>query len=162
MPKAYARKGYQELSPYKIAYEIFGNLQAGDKVAITGRFAHKEISDSNSTTSQIVSALESRGLVVRVVDNGGSMEDFCFLKETKKELVGMVMSSYVRMASILGNANMARLYIVDSPLMRNAHKTDNIAEKFNFTKNHHLTNPKFLSRIRFEVYSMEQKDYAKE
>ena len=39
MPKAYAKKGYQELSPYKIAYELFGNLQAGDKVAITGRFA---------------------------------------------------------------------------------------------------------------------------
>ena len=121
-----------------------------------------EISDSNSTTSQIVSALESRGLIARVVDNGGPMEDFCFLKEAKKEIVGMVMSTYVRTASILGNANMTRLYIVDSPLMRKAHKTDNIADKFNFTKYHHLTNPKLLSRIRFEVYTMEENDYAKQ
>jgi hypothetical protein len=162
MPRQYKSKGFQELNPYKIAHELFGNLQAGDKVAITGRFAHMEISDSNSTTSQIVSALESRGLIARVVMNGGPMEDFCFLKETKKELVGMVMSTYVRTASMLGNAKMTRLYVVDSPLMRTAHQTGDIPEKFNITKNNHLTNPKFLSRMRFEVYSMEEKDYAKQ
>jgi hypothetical protein len=161
MPRVSKSRGFQELSPYKIAHELFANLNAGDKIAIAGRFVSMELNDglksnSSSVVRDIVSALESRGLVVRLVDNGGPMEDFCFLKHAQKELVGMVMSTYVTVASFLGNANMTRLYVVDSPLMRKAHGTDNIAERFFPPR---FTNFRIQTRTRFEVYSMEESDY---
>jgi hypothetical protein len=88
MPKRFSSLGFEELRPQDVAYRLFGNLQAGDKIAITGRFVDQNGATNTSTISQIVSALESRGLIVRLVQGGGAMEDFCFMKSAKKELVG--------------------------------------------------------------------------
>jgi hypothetical protein len=188
MPKAYRTKGYQELSPYKIAYQLFGNLQAGDKIALVGRFVNQEtktrttISSANhnlttntntttttttATTQQIVTALQSRGLIVRVITGGDVGQDFCFLQRAQKELVGMARSTFVKWAFLLGNASMTRLYLVDSPLMQKAMgspKQNNTKQQqqeeekkdwwnpWNYTWAH----PDLRSRFRFEVYPSDE------
>jgi hypothetical protein len=159
MPRAHRKKGYQELSPYRIAHQLFGRLQPGDKIAIVGRFVDEEAkmfqtednsTNATSTTHQIVRALQSRGLQVRVVTGGDAMQDFCFLKSAQKELVGMIKSTYVKWAFLLGQANMTRFYVVDSPLMRKAHGN-------NLTQlSYQWTHPALKSRYKFELYPSEE------
>jgi hypothetical protein len=99
-------KGYQELDPNSTAELLFGNLKPGDKIAIVSRFT--------DTVQPYVAALESRGLSVRVIRNQTSVEDFCFLQSTKKELVGAKMSTFANWAAVLGEAEQSRLYSVNS------------------------------------------------
>ena len=74
--------GFVELSPHQIAHDLFGHLKPGEKVAITGRFV------TSGRISEVVTALESRGLIVRQIAGEDPMSDFCFLKSAKKKLVG--------------------------------------------------------------------------
>jgi hypothetical protein len=99
-------KGYQELDPNSTAELLFANLRPGDKIAIVSRFA--------DNVQPYVLALESRGLSVRVIRNQTSVQDFCFLQSTQRELVGAKMSTFVAWAAILGDAKQARLYAVNS------------------------------------------------
>ncbi|KAG7357865.1 hypothetical protein IV203_014452 [Nitzschia inconspicua] len=170
MPKVFRTKGFQELGPYDIAHQLFGHLQAGDKVAIVGRFVYQEMnkpkttdtaittnttnttntSSSSTTTAttthQIVEALESRGLIVRTITGGDAMQDFCFLKSAQRELVGMIRSTYVKWAFLLGNATMTKFYVVDSPLMRKAHGDNWDRLAYNWT------HPALRERYKVEVY----------
>jgi hypothetical protein len=99
-------KGYQELDPNSTADLLFANLRPGDKIAIVSRFT--------DNVQPYVVALESRGLSVRVIRNQTSVQDFCFLQSTKKELVGAKMSTFVNWAAVLGDPERARLYAVNS------------------------------------------------
>lgn len=103
-------KGYQELDPKTTAELLFANLRPGDKIAIVSRFT--------DTVQPYVVALESRGLNVRVIRNQTSVQDFCFLQSTKRELVGGKMSTFVNWAAVLGDADRARLYAVNSSWTR--------------------------------------------
>ena len=96
MPRKYEVKGFAELSPHQITHQLFGHLNAGDKIAVTGRFFRKEATTNTNTSlsNQIASALESRGLVVRLISTDNAMEDFCFLKSAKKELVGKASAQF--------------------------------------------------------------------
>jgi hypothetical protein len=99
--------GFQELSPRKTAEQLFGKLTAGEKVAITTRF-------DNSVTQEYVHELEQRGLQVRVVSGQTGVADFCFLKQAKKELVGMQKSSFFHWAAYLGQVDKVRSYLVET------------------------------------------------
>ncbi|KAL3907250.1 MAG: hypothetical protein SGILL_008949 [Bacillariaceae sp.] len=143
MPKEYKKMGFEELSPKLIATELFGHLQPGDKVAILGRFVHSE------PTQQIVAELQARGIQVRTIGDGDAMHDFCFLKNAKKELVGMWKSTFVRWAFLLSDSvKMARFYTYDSPINRQYYG-DTVVKVANTT----FTHPALASRYRFEVYT---------
>jgi hypothetical protein len=112
MPFQATLKGFHELSPYRIAHELFADLSPGDKIAITTRFIDKN-PESYKTISEIARHLELRGFRVRVVGNQTGVEDFCFLQKAQKELVGTGLSSFVRWAAYLGQASNIRLYFLN-------------------------------------------------
>lgn len=111
MPKVGKRLGFEELSPNKTAFELFGHLNPGDKVAITTRFGGKDV-------EPYVSALQGRGLQVRVIEGQSGTQDFCFLMSAQKELVGSLKSTFVTWAAYLGDMKRANLYRVISPNTR--------------------------------------------
>ena len=77
------------------------------------------------------------------------MHDFCFLKNAKKELVGMHKSTYVRWAFQLSDSvKLARFYSYDSPINRKYYG-DSFFKATNVT----YTHPWLASRSKFEVYS---------
>jgi hypothetical protein len=100
MPNRGKLLGFEELSPNKTAYELFAHLRPGDKIAITTRFGGKHV-------EPYVSALNERGLNVRVVDGQSGTEDFCFLMSAQKELVGTSLSTFSRWAAYLGHMKRA-------------------------------------------------------
>ena len=79
MPSAGKDLGFEELSPEKIANELFRDLVPGDKVAITTRIDDRRV-------QEVVSTLQKRGLVVRVIANQQDFQDFCFLITPSKLL----------------------------------------------------------------------------
>ena len=105
MPKIGKIIGFEELSPNKTAYELFGHLNPGDKVAITTRFGDKDV-------EPYVSALQARELQVRVIEGQSGTQDFCFLMSAQKELVGSFLSTFVSWAAYLGDMKRANLYRV--------------------------------------------------
>ena len=83
--------GFEELSPTKIATELFQNLQPGDKVAIVSRPVSKakQNKKKRDTTNvvqplqEVVNALTMKGLSVRVVPHNN--DNFCFMMKAQKE-----------------------------------------------------------------------------
>ncbi|CAJ1959409.1 unnamed protein product [Cylindrotheca closterium] len=101
----------QEATPNQTAFELFGHLGAGDKVAITSRF-------NNERLQLYVSAMRAREINVRVIEGQSGIQDFCFLTKARKELVGNFQSTFVFWAAILGNARKVLLYTVDNPSLK--------------------------------------------
>ena len=137
MPRKARVRGFEELSPNQTARELFGHLVRGDKVAIITRF-------DNSAVRLYVEALERRDIQVRVVANQTDMQDFCFLMQAQKEMVGLARSTFFLWAGFLGNCSRVRAYSVDSPNRRIAVK--NVFDHYNWT------NPKLQSRVLFQLY----------
>jgi hypothetical protein len=133
--------GFEELSPNKTADELFGNLKAGDKVALTSRFA--------DNAKAYMNALNRRGIVARVIAGQSGTQDFCFLMSARKEMAGMLMSTYAIWASLLGNATRARLYTV---------KSQSRVKRFgdNWFVSHNFTNPELRHKIVYEGYLDEE------
>jgi len=63
-------------------------------VAITTRIENKLVTD-------VVKALEGRGIKARVITRQSGVEDFCFLLKAKKELAGMARSTYAQFATMI-------------------------------------------------------------
>jgi hypothetical protein len=137
MPRKGRLKGYEELSPNQTAHQLFGHLGRGDKVAITTRF-------DTSAAGPYVEALERRGIQVRVVTNQTDTQDFCFLMQAQKEMVGLTRSTFFLWAGFLGNCSRVRAYSVDSPDRRQA--VPNVFDHYNWT------NPELQSRVFFELH----------
>lgn len=137
--------GFAELSPQKTAKELFGHLKqtADAKVAITTRIP-------NQIARNRVEALEQEGVQAYLLDDQTAVEDFCFLKESKKELVGNARSTFVFWAGLLGTVPKVRLYHVDNWGLRNRHP--NFYERFTFN----WTHPELKKRIQFELYQAEE------
>lgn len=142
MPKKGVALGFEELSPRMISEKLLCNLTTGDKVAITSRLVDKPVED-------IADLLRARGIKVRLINGQLPEEDFCFLKNAEKELVGIAKSSFIKWAGILGDAALVRLYSVDSLATRRISP-----EK---TTLYTYTNPA-LSRIHFEKYNIQEID----
>ena len=146
MPNLGKRLGFEQLSPNKTAQELFGHLKEGGKVAITTRFGTDFVQD-------YVGALRARGLQVRVISGQTDVQDFCFLMEAQKELVGLFQSTFVRWAAYLGrNITKARLYFINSPARRARLGEDSWYEDFNWT------HPILKERMSLERYKSEEQD----
>ena len=145
MPRKGKRQGYEELSPDKVAHELFGHLQAGDKVAFTSRV-------SGEFVSNYAAALKARGLHVRIIEGQNPTQDFCFLMSARKEFAGFAMSSYSVWAAYLGNATISRLYSVKSP-----DRIASLGEDGYFVRQN-WTDLSMKKRVIFEVYNSEEQD----
>lgn len=101
------RLGYLELDPHRIAQELLGHLQPGDKVAMVTRF-------DVAAAEPYLQAFRDRGLQARLIRNQTDVEDFCFLKNAQKEMIGPMMSTYFLWASLLSNSSRVTAYLVNS------------------------------------------------
>lgn len=143
MPRRGKRLGFEELSPNQTAYQLFRNLHAGDKVAITSRFI------TDPSIKPYIDAFAERGIQARVIDNQSPVEDFCFLMNAKKELVGMAESSFVLWAGYLGNPDKVRLYSINSAARRSSLFSERVFKYYNWT------NPTLQAKVFFELYNAE-------
>ena len=137
-PKSAVRLGFEEMGPNQTARDLFGHLLPGDKVAIVSRF------NESPHERQFVEALKRKGLQVRFIQGQSGVQDFCFLMNAQKELVGSGKSSYFIWAAILGNATKVRSYRLDTretrarnfgkpPKTPYAWKNPVLRERFTFT-----------------------------
>ncbi|KAI2497062.1 hypothetical protein MHU86_17432 [Fragilaria crotonensis] len=145
MPRKGKHRGYEELSPHKVAHEAFGHLKAGDKVAFTSRASREFVSNYTA-------ALEARGHQVRVIEGQNPTQDFCFLLSARKEFFGFTMSSYAVWAAYLGNATQSRLYSIKSP-----NRIASLGDKGYFVRRD-WTDSSMKERVTFEIYNSEEQD----
>jgi hypothetical protein len=131
--------GFAELSPVKVATELFAHLQPGDRVQIITR-------TFNQKARNYAEALEVNGVKASVVTDQSTVQDFCFLKQTQKELVGSARSTFVMWAALLGDSQKARMYHVDNRGLRNRHP--DFWERFTYN----FTHPRLRDRLIFELY----------
>jgi hypothetical protein len=147
--------GLEELSPHKVATEVFSTTKGRTKtsIAIATRFPGRKASQ------EYFDALKQEGftvqwLTVKDAMSGSpppAMQDFCAMRRTM-ELVGMARSTFVVWAAFLGNPlGQARLYCVDSAWTRKRFaKTGRpIFRTYNWT------HPELKRRIHFELYTAE-------
>jgi hypothetical protein len=141
--------GLEELSPHKVATEVFRNgnnettTNTPTKIAIATRFAGR------SRTDEYLETLQQHGFDARLLSsNHSAMQDFCAMRNAP-ELVGMVRSTFVMWAALLGHGT-ARLYSVDSPATRRKYGANKIFRSFQWT------HPELQRRIRFELYQTEE------
>lgn len=137
MPRVYKRLGFWEMGPNRTADDLFGHLKAGDKVAITSRF--------EAGIQPYVEALQRRGIQARAVTGQTGVQDFCFLLNAKKELVGTRISTFFLYAAVLGNATLIRNYKVNLQDMPRMH------EVLNSTQGR-WTRTEMIERYREELY----------
>jgi hypothetical protein len=135
--------GFQELSPNQTAQEVFKGLPRGSPVRITTRIYNQKARD-------YALALNETGMNASLVTDQTGVQDFCFLKNTQKELVGSARSTYVLWAALLGNVSRVRLYHVDNWGLRQHHP--NYWERFTYN----WTNLELKRRIHFELYNSEE------
>ena len=95
MPQAYDKKGWRELDPIQTSNNLLQHLNAGDKVAIIGRFPDK--------IANFTATLQDRGLQVRSITNQNGVQDFCFLKSATKEIIGGLRTTFFRTAALLND-----------------------------------------------------------
>ena len=145
MPKRGYNLGFEELSVNKTADELFGHLKSGDKVAIVSRFV-----TGDYTVQQYIDALKLRGIQARVITGQDGTQDFCFLVNAQKEMVGSVVSSYFLWAALLSNCTTVRAYSVDSPVRRRNRGGQVPFDYYNFT------NAAIASRFTFELYQADR------
>lgn len=144
MPKKGRRFGFEELSPHKIANELFAHLGKGDKFAFTSRFPPE-------FTRNYTEALDNRGIQYRVIEGQNNMQDFCFLLSGHKEFGGYTMSSFAVWAAYLGNATVNRLYSIKSP-DRVRRMGDSYYMHYNWT------NSNLKETVQFPLYNSEEQD----
>lgn len=136
--------GFAELSPAKVADEVFERLQPGNHVHITTRIY-------NQKARNYAEALRRRGINASVVTDQSSVQDFCYLKRAQKEVVGSARSTFVMWAALLGNASIVRLYHVDNHGLRRRYP--DFWEQFTFN----FTHPRLRDRVKFELYYAEER-----
>lgn len=149
--KAGKRTGLEELSPQKVATQLFGKKRSSNatRVAIATRFAGRKAS------KEYFDELQKQGFQVRWLtqqkEDGSppaAMQDFCAMLRAK-ELVGMVRSTFVFWAALLGNPEgHARLYSVDSKWTRQKFEKNGrpVFRTYNWS------NPDLQHRIQFELH----------
>ncbi len=131
--------GFAELSPSKVAKEVFGTLTSGNRVQITTRIF-------NQKARNYAEALQQRGINASVVTDQSAVQDFCFLKLARKEVVGSARSTFVMWAALLGDAHDIRLYHVHNHGLIFRHP--DFWERFTYN----FTHPRLRDRLRFELY----------
>ena len=153
--------GYQELSTEQLVTKLLGHLRKGDELAIAGRkLAHD-------------AQIEGTEAYNPPADND-AMADFCFLRHTRKELIGTTKSTYLQLAAYLGKHSeaTARMYqyvppdmlkrvaqavAVGGPKQR---QTQNLRclERFQTSVGKHWNHPELKARISLEEYYNDGED----
>ncbi len=87
--------GLRDLDVNRTSNVLLGHLNAGDTVAIVGRFV--------KVFKNYTEVLRQRGLNVRFMSKQTGPEAFCFIKHAKKEAVGDFHSTFFRTASWLSD-----------------------------------------------------------
>lgn len=137
--------GLEDITPKQTADVLLGHLQPGDKVVITSRFQNERLQD-------LVMALQAKGLVVRVLEGQTGEQDFCFLLQSKKELVGNFQSTFVFWGALLGNARIVRLYTLDNPRLRQrCGPEDVVRRRFLFN----WTHPNLANRVQLQLIQVD-------
>jgi hypothetical protein len=148
MPRKGIHKGFEELSPAKTAQELFGHLHPGDKVAVVSRVY-------SNTTQEYATALEQQlGLQVRVIVGNRGVEDFCFLVQTQQELAGIARSTFLQWAVVLGTAQTAYLYSIDSPATRRSLGGD--PHLGQYSNDATWTNPVLRDKVQLVIFQSEE------
>ena len=141
MVKKGKRLGFEELNPTDTAFQLLGHLGEGDRVAITSR--------ARNTDSALpyLEALAQRNVSARIISGQSDMNDFCFLQQAQKELVGSSTSSFAVWAGLLNEAQSApvRLYVINSTATRAARGSGSWDVHYNWT--HRLLKERFLFPI---------------
>ena len=99
--------GFVELDAHRVAHELFGHLQPGDKVAIVSRY--------ETGIQNFIDAFQDRGIQARMIVGQTGMQDFCFLRRAQKEVVGTTRSSFFMYAGFLSRAKIVRAYLASAP-----------------------------------------------
>ena len=132
--------GFEELNPNDTAKLLFANLKAGDRVAITAR------ARDSRAAQPYIDALAKRNISGRVVTSKADVNDFCFLQQAQRELVGHAISTFVTWAGILNNVSApVRLYSINSFATRKAWHG-------NWFFSYNWTHPGLRDRISYEGY----------
>ena len=125
----------RELNPNQTAFELFGHLNTGDKVAIMSRFGEEHM-------QPYVDAMKERGLKVRVVTGQTGVQDFCFLKSSTKEIVGTRKSTYFGWAALLSDTvKRVTAYSIDFPFFK-----DRTAFLFGYTEGQEFENTRLRQK----------------
>ena len=145
------QKGFQQLDKERIATEVLGHLQDGDKIALAGRALEKDAANNSTEAYGIVKSIQAKNLTVRFSPGESGMEDFCFLKNAKKELIGSSKSTFAQMAAYLAGPSlkMARLYQFVTDELANSPELTTLQRQVGQET---WTHPELRSRIRFEEY----------
>eukprot|EP00980_Cylindrotheca_fusiformis_P008290 scaffold1736_cov127-Cylindrotheca_fusiformis.AAC.104 len=137
--------GFAELSPAKTATELFGKVPKGSRIGVTTRIPNQLARDQVDALNAI------GGMDAYLVEEQEGVQDFCYLKNTQKQLVGNARSTFVFWAALLGETmELARLYHVDNWGLRQRHP--NFYERFTYN----WTHPALRERVRFELYQAEE------
>ena len=152
--------GMEELSATKVATEVFGPGSSSNAttIAIATRFpGHKAAGEYEDALKR--RGLQTMWLTTKVNDSAlpnslSAMYDFCAMIRTK-ELVGMVRSTFVVCAALLGNEDgVARLYSVDSRATRKQFSKNGKT----IFRTYNWTHPRLQRRIHFELYQADAVD----
>lgn len=161
-------KGYAELSPSKVANELFETNPLQDAcssyhVYITTRFFNrisrqyvealqKQQTDDSSSTTNITNDCDSKPTrTASMVKDQTGVQDFCFMKRAQTELVGSARSTFVLWAALLSTSmQRARLYHVDNRGLRERYPNFWRLYAYNFT------HPELQDKIVFQLYESEK------
>jgi hypothetical protein len=131
--------GFLELSPNRTTHDLFHHLKPNNQdthIRITTRILNEK------ARNYILALLQHHdGINASLVEDQTGVQDFCFLKHTRTELVGSTRLTYVLWAALLGNATITRLYYVDNAGLRNRHA--DFWERFTYN----WTNPELREQI---------------
>jgi hypothetical protein len=128
------RRLSHELGPKQTARDVLGHLHPGDKVAVISRF-------SRDRAQPYLDAMEDRGLRVRFIEGQTGVQDFCFLLQAEKEMIGISHSTFFLWAAYLSNCRRVVAYTVNSDARRvgfgdvylnHKHTNPIIADRFSF------------------------------
>jgi hypothetical protein len=106
----YVYMGFDEINPVQAVHQLLLPIATAtqeNRIALLSRFP--------SDLHPFVEALNqsSRHFEVRVITNGTTASDFCFLQQTQYLLVGVHISSFVKWAGLLGKSDVL-LYVMNS------------------------------------------------
>jgi len=146
--------GFVELSGDQMVHTVLGSLQPGDKLAVAGRNLEKDSQTNTTLAYDMVEALKARGFDFRFSPGTEGVEDFCFLKKARKELVGTAKSTFLMLAGFLGGPTMkvARFYQFVTDRVVEERKDMWMYNVFQRTVGDNWTNPELMKRIVFEQY----------
>jgi len=147
MPRKGKKRGYEELSPIKVATELIDkkNNSSYRKVGLVGRLP--------AVVQNYTQILLRYNIQARHIQDQNPMQDFCFLL-SGTTLLGYTMSTYAIMAAYWGNATTANLYSLKSPerIANDINNDNSYFVRYNFT------NPILRKRIQFTLYNNEEQD----